>query len=144
MALQLFLMQNHQVFGTCARDGPASLAFHPQPSRHAIGLDFPPSKPVSALSSAVLAFLLLHVTLLLLLRHLHGLTPPTKVILDLAKCCFGQCNVGFYVVSASQSAGTLQEQKGCAGGLQLGQPVRFSRRKLSTPQLWPSGHGTVN
>lgn len=31
MALQLFLMQNHQVFGTCARDGPDSLAFHPQP-----------------------------------------------------------------------------------------------------------------
>lgn len=92
----------------------------------------------------VLAFLLLHVALLLLLRHLHGLTPPTTLILDLAKCCFGQCNVGFYVASSSQSAGTPQEQKGRAGGLQLGQLVHFSRRKLSTPQLWPSGHETVN
>lgn len=44
MALQLFLMQNHQVFGTCARDGPASLVFHPQPSRHVIRSGLPTLK----------------------------------------------------------------------------------------------------
>lgn len=118
MALQLFLMQNHQVFGTCAHDGPTSLAFHPlSPALLASGCTpaltsrdavwtFHPQSLCRSCPLHSLAFLLLHVALPLLLRLLHGLTPPTKLILHLAKCCFGQCNVGFYVASSSPSAGT--------------------------------------